>query len=843
MKKFLSVMLVLAMLMTSVIALGEGAFTPADSYDPGERTFDGGVIATELSEGGSSGEINTVRYAGDTTKDYTDEKEYTYNTFITDMGSGLDWNPHTWETSDDSIILDYTTTGFYAFRANENVDGYAVTCEMAADYPVDVTAEYAGSFSIEEGDEGKAWRIALNPDACWEDGTPITADDYIYSMQEQLNPLMLNRRADSYYNGTFNIYNAKNYLYAGGAVYNALEYATATEAIEAGEDVYVDMWNFWGLQGCVDEEGNECPQYVSINDETKYRDIAVAEGEDGDWISAKEMFDGYFAAGAPYESYAPDYLTVASVSTAVTWDEVGLKKVDDYTIDIILEDEIAEAAFYLPYNMSGNWLVYKPLYEACKTYYDANGTEIAKDEEGNIPEDAEVDSISTNYCTSLETSIGFGPYKLTYYEMDKQFTLERNENWFGYKDGKHTGMYQTDRIVYQIIGDQETQLMTFLAGEIDSVGLTAADMEQYGSSEYIIYEPQTYTTKLTFNLLYDKLLEHGTNSQILVIDEFRKAFALCLDREEFATSFTAAHQAGYGLVNYNYVYDPFSGALFRDSEGAKEALVNVYGLTYGDDGEYATLDEAYAALTGYDMEQANELMKVAYDKAIEAGIWDGESPITIEFEVYQNDTVYVQMFTYIDEQLKKACEGTGFEGKISLTMVADPDYYDTMYSGGTDMIFTTWGGSAFDPFSFMAQVYCDAADGSGNQMEIGFDTTAVSVSMNVNDVDVTASLHDWANWCNNDNTVTGIIDKIGKFADYSYATRCAIYAKLEECYLSFYATTPIYYRYVASLVSQKVNELTDTYLQLVGFGGIEFRTYNYDDAEWADYIASGELKY
>ena len=43
----------------------------------------------------------------------------------------------------------------------------------------------------------------------------ITADDYIYSMQQMLNPKMLNRRADSYYAGDFIIHNAKQYLYAG----------------------------------------------------------------------------------------------------------------------------------------------------------------------------------------------------------------------------------------------------------------------------------------------------------------------------------------------------------------------------------------------------------------------------------------------------------------------------------------------------------------------------------------------------------------------------------------------------------------------------------------------------
>ena len=53
----------------------------------------------------------------------------------------------------------------------------------------------------------------------------------------------------------------------------------------------------------------------------------------------------------------------------------------------------------------------------------------------------------------------------------------------------------------------------------------------------------------------------------------------------------------------------------------------------------------------------------------------------------------------------------------------------------------------------------------------------------------------------------------------------------------------IYYRNSASMNSQKVNTVVDTYVTLIGFGGIQYMTYNYDDAEWADYIANNTLEY
>jgi hypothetical protein len=104
------------------------------------------------------------------------------------------------------------------------------------------------------------------------------------------------------------------------------------------------------------------------------------------------------------------------------------------------------------------------------------------------------------------------------------------------------------------------------------------------------------------------------------------------------------------------------------------------------------------------------------------------------------------MFTYLNEQLQAACEGTGFEGKVSLTMTVDADYYNTMYSGAADSIFTTWGGAAMAPFTILNQCYTDAADGTGNQMEYGFDTDKIAMTIKVDGTDVTDSLRNWTNW-------------------------------------------------------------------------------------------------
>ena len=507
--------------------------------------------------------------------------------------------------------------------------------------------------------------------------------------------------------------------------------------------------------------------------------------------------------------------------------DVGVIKTGDYELVFVYVTPVDQWEYYVPYSLTSTYLVYPELWESCKTYFDSNGTKVNADS-------ADIANITTNYCTTAETTMSYGPYRMSYFELDKQITLERNDNWYGYKDGKHTGQYQTDIISIQVIGEQATALLAFQNGEIDGVSLVAADMAKYGSSDYIRYTPQSYTTKLTFNTDVTKTSERGT--QIMCNPTFRKAFSLAIDRNKFATSYTAAGSAGYGLLNYLYVYDPFTGAAYRDTDGAKEALVRLYGLTYGDDGDFDDLDEAYEAITGYDPVQAKALMAQAYDECVSSGLYDGSSKVELELRVYQGDDVYVQMFNYLKGALEDACKGTGFEGKVTMTMTVDADYYETNYSGGADMIFTTWGGAAYSPWSMLYQSYCDASDGSGQQMEYGFDTSAIKVTMTLDDKDYTASLQDWAKWASSDTAVTiksgDGSSSLLAFGEYDSETKAKIYGKLEYAYLSFFATTSLYYRNVGSLVSQKGDYPLTTYVDMVGFGELRFYTYDYDDEAW-----------
>ena len=134
MKKILSIALALIMVLSSVSALAEG-FVLADSYDVGERVFNGGAVTLEAAPVGG-GSVTSDVYAGEEGKDYTDEKVYTFNDFTSALTSNSNWDVLSWETSDDSAIMDYITTGFYTFRINSDKSGYSIVPEAAAAMPV-----------------------------------------------------------------------------------------------------------------------------------------------------------------------------------------------------------------------------------------------------------------------------------------------------------------------------------------------------------------------------------------------------------------------------------------------------------------------------------------------------------------------------------------------------------------------------------------------------------------------------------------------------------------------------------------------------------------------------------
>lgn len=768
------------------------------------------------------------------------------------------WNPHTWENNTDSIILGFITTGFYDVQLVYDEAGNAVdyewTTEMAAAFPEDVTDKYAGKYGISTGDESKAWRIELNEDAKWQDGTAITADDYVYSMQQQLDPKMFNRRSDSYTSSTFSIYGARNYLYSlTASTYESLPsqgYDTVAAAVAAKETVYIDMWNTWGLGGMTDASGNECPQWVSISDTTKYRDLAVAdESAAGAWISAKEVYeqllDGYG------EAFLLDgYLTVLVNNDHLdyTWEYnangnggVGVVKVDDYTIDIILNNEISD--FYIKYNLTGNWLVNKKLYDAGKTQVG--------------------DVVQTNYCTTLATTASYGPYVLESYASGQYFVLERNKNWYGYTDGKHEGQYSTTTIDYTYLESgtaKETSREKFMLGELSDYSLDGNEMATFGNSSYVVSEPESYTyqfflaTEASQNYLNSESSQ-GENHAVLGLTTFRKALSYAFDREAYVSRFQPTAEPGFGILNYLYIYDPDTGAVYRESEQAMRTILlaqsfheqdgvwyDVHGTAYGD------LEAAYDAVTGYDLAYAADLFEDAYAEAVSEGyIAQYGADVVLTYNsvgtASENTNAFISMMNQWFAAALDACDEPTFNS-ITVEFYGHANesvYWEALKAGRMDISFSAWGGSAMDAWGIIYSCYVNPE----NTNNYGFDSLSktIDVTVEYDGKEYTYSLYDWSMWLYNGQDddmydADNLYKIFGSLDDASAEFKLEVFSACELAQLQTYANLPIFYSYVTSLRSAQYNNGSVTYINnMIGYGGIRHINYNYSDTQWGAFVA------
>ena len=764
---------------------------------------------------------------------------FTYRSYTTALGNN--WNPHTWETNADDAIQSYISSPFCTMSILNSEDGvYQWVYEMATEIK-DVTKENQGDLTkygvslqtdktAETTEAGYVFEIKLNPNAKWENGVKITADDYIYSMKQLLDPKMKNYRSNLYWGGEsavaggFKYYNALTKV-----VYKTTTLDEAKALLGEGKDVYFDCFDFWGVDSTyVDADGNAAPQYVSFLDETVYGE-SVGDAFSGTmiWNDYGGYFDGTY--GLPYVAVDnADY----DENYESKYDEiVGCYKVDDYTIRYV-------NATYIDFNYfltscTSTWLVYKDLYEA------------GKDTTGEL--------VTTNYCTSKETSMSYGTYKIESLQDDKQIVFVQNDQWYGFEkqddgylvsftnfevDGKKVQQYQATKIVIDVMTDEAAK-EAFLKGDLTEWSPDGDDLITYATSDYLYKVDETYTQSFFFNSDLDALKEMDNskgnkNSVVLSNKDFRKAFSLCIDRAKYVTA-TAGYKPAYYIMNSLYFYDVYNDptSSYRNSDEAMQAICNLYGVEYGEGKAYATLKDAYKSINGYNLTEAQNLMKDAAAALIADGLYTKGEEIKIRIgwakgALQSSDN---QLVTMLNEFINAAVEGSDF-GKVTFEAIDSiTDRYGDVPKGEYAIGYGAWGGAAFYPFRNF-QVYMDPDNYAINEAGC-WDPTTEQWTLKVNGKDETMTCQAWS----------GCLIGNGKYAEADFATKLSITAQLEEQFLKTYYRIPLCTTTACFMMSKQVKYYTDNYNIMYDFGGLRLLTFNYNDEEWDAYCDSGELKY
>ncbi len=772
-------------------------------------------------------------------------KSYTLNDYL--FTGPQSWNPHTAETDADRYITDFTNIGFVDVSVAEDGVSYAWVYEMATAID-DITADFADKdkWYITE-DAGRVYRITLNSDAVWSNGDKINADSYIYSAKQLLDPKMQNCRANDYCTGATAILHADKYLHSETPVYTPVvppygEGDTPDHSYDIGKNtVYMhltghgmtvtDRYSVYDLMemGYVDAENynvladsQNAFGYVEINDST--RDAAEA-------VAAQFLA----SFGIPFSEEAFKEMLFYDTDTFTEpydFENVGLYKSGEHELIYITAQPVDMFDFRTA--MTSTWLVHEGLYEAGKATAG--------------------DQITTNYGTSVDTFLSYGPYELTVFEKDTLIVMERNDTWYGYKDGKHENQYMTTAVRCDIVSDQGTALRLFKEGKLDGVSLTNANMDIYRSSDYLLKTETPCTFRYVFATDMDKLaaLEGGQddNKKVLAYDDFRKAISLSIDRNAFAEQATPGYKPAYYLFNSLYLYDVTNnpGSVYRCTDAAKKAILDLYGLEYGANKEYTDIDTAYASVTGYNAEEARKLFAAVYQQAKVDGNYTDGQKITINCmvsaaaELTPDDQRQEQL---LNKFLKNATEGTGFADKISVKFVCGAaDRFGDVASGKIEMIRSGWEGIPFDPFSAI-RCYTEPGYMGGPEMiheSCGWDPAAETLELTLDaDSDgkmetIEHTLQDWAKRING-----GIRDAEGNVTAPAISdpdTKLTVLAALENAVLSSYQCIPFAAETRCQLYSQQIQYFTLNYNLMYGYGGVRLLTYAYDDAAWEAYVAS-----
>ena len=810
-------------------------------------------------------------------------KQAEYNTTTTTMPSN--WNELTYADNNDTQIMSYIGSSFfdydYKFENDQkyNADGSInkegivagayTTNYSAATKLEDVTSSVDakwGYTAAQKAEGGYAWKITLRDDLKWDDGTPIKAADFVYSMKQQLDPAFMNFRANTYYD-TLKIKNSKTYFFQNQeGTYESvgsLGYATNAAALAAGKVLYIDAYAFYNAEGYVDAEGNLCPQWIAYNDETVY-DTADAwkANTPEDAFSGKDLWDAFFAPNAP-QGYGPyvevgadnaSWISVYVENTVrnVEWDSVGIYSIDDENAIVICLDKAfaflkddGSLSYLAAYYMSGLPLVHQAKYEASKKA-PADGATLW----------------TSNYNSSLDTTASWGPYKLVEFEAGSHYKLVKNENWFGWNMEQYKNQYNITAINCRKVEEWSTNWMGFLNGTYDDATLATENAAEYVDSKYVYYSSNgtgTFGMQLYSNL--NVLKNSGNNNGILAISEFRQAFNLALNRSDIVEKIWPGTAIPcFGLINVAYYYDIENaptledGGQYRNTKQAKEGILRAYGFTQGDDGKWSSgdlknleLDEAYESLTGYNPTLAKEKMAAAIAEltanADKYG-YDATKNITIVYGSSADTDKQRFRANYLQEILDDLTKGTALEDKIDIVFDASAgsQWAEAFRAGKTQIGFGYgFSGNAFNPFDIVGAFVNPDDDLNYHKY---WNTSAIDMTLNMPAGDyegagqsITMSVQNWF-YCLNGLAASEKQPKTYNW-DAGFApveVRLMILSALEELTIEESRSVMLIAESGGSFLGAKFSYFSDVENVFMGFGGIRYMEVNYTDSEWTEYV-------
>lgn len=244
----------------------------------------------------------------------------------------------------------------------------------------------------------------------------------------------------------------------------------------------------------------------------------------------------------------------------VTWDEVGVKVVDDYTLEVTMEQPTPYALFLFSFGT---------LAPINQRFYEAVGADLYSTE-------------AQYFCTN-------GPFALTEWSHNDKIVMQKNDAWHGAAD------VEVEEIDWKIITDSNAALSSFLAGDLDMVGLGTGELIKQAEAAGATI--QSYTDGSAFYIYFNNNDQYLSNVNLRralfnAIDAQKEIDTVWQNDNEPMTSFTAPGVAAADGTSFagkvGELYAPS-----RDQEKAKEYLATALselGCTVDDLSAHLSID-------------------------------------------------------------------------------------------------------------------------------------------------------------------------------------------------------------------------------------------------------------
>lgn len=320
-----------------------------------------------------------------------------------------------------------------------------------------------------------------------------------------------------------------------------------------------------------------------------------------------------------------------------SWEEVGVKLVNDNELQIILQYPATELDFYTSI-CSLIWPVQEEMYEKCMN----------------------ADRTSTTYGTTLETTPSAGMFTLTEWITDGHDKFVRNDEDPLVKEG----YIKIDSMTRRYIKENATRSEMFFKGELDNHSLLGDD--------YIQYKNDPRSHKMLSPNVWGYFVNGKSKNTIMQNKDFRNALYFATPRERISEDVYKLYPAAPYIVSTGiYVGDPISG-----------------GQYYRDTPEAKVIEEKYAT----NPEKAKEL----FDKAYEA---NGGTPVSIEYIYFEGQEEQKRQAEILQETFENLFGKDRFT--MTLRAMPPSSAYDVYRSGEYDLGLGVRLANVFNPWATM----------------------------------------------------------------------------------------------------------------------------------------------